>query len=137
MGGNTLARLAQRLSTLAVRRFTTPGDYCDGENLFLRISPGGSKSWVFQYRFRGSVRHEMGLGGLSRVSLSEARQIAAQYRSLLAKGIDPLTQRRAEQIAQAAEAARAITFQQAATRFIAANRSAWRSERHAAQWQAT
>jgi hypothetical protein len=54
------------------------------------------------FTFAGKQR-EAGFGSAATVTLSEARERAAEFRSKLAKGIDPLDAKKA---ARAAEAAR-------------------------------
>jgi hypothetical protein len=56
-------------------------------------------------------------------------------RHLCLDGIDPLATKHAEKARKAAEAASAVTFRDAASRYIAANRAGWRSAKHAAQWE--
>ena len=79
----------------------------------------------------------MGLGGLSAVSLSDARRKALAARKMLAEGLDPLEEGRALAVARAAEAAKAITFREAADRYIATHQSSWRNAKHIAQWSST
>jgi hypothetical protein len=108
------------------------GRHADGNNLYLSISPTGSRRWTFLYDFAHKQR-EAGLGSVSVVSLAEAREKAAQFRSLLAKGIDPLDQKKASQEAAAARK----SFGQCASELIASKRREWRSEIHAGQWRST
>ena len=79
----------------------------------------------------------MGLGSLNAVSLSEAREKAAECRKLRDQGKDPIDTRSAKRAAAAAERVKAMTFDQCAERYIAAHRAGWRNPRHAAQWQNT
>ena len=79
----------------------------------------------------------MGLGGLAAVSLSDARRRALAARKILAEGLDPLEEGRALAVAKAAEAAKAITFREAADRYIATHQSSWRNAKHIAQWSST
>ena len=67
------------------------------------------------------------------MTLAEAREKAAGYRSMLAKGIDPLDAKKAGQEAAAARK----TFGQCADELIKSKRREWRSEVHAAQWRTT
>lgn len=60
------------------------GYHSDGGNLYLRVK-GGSRSWVFRYT-QNKIPHELGLGGLAYVPISEARKKAAQLRLALANG---------------------------------------------------
>src|SRR5260370_10356873 len=78
----------------------------------------------------------MGLGGLRDLSLAEARADVAEYRKLKSKGVDPLLQKRGTRGAEAVEAAKAITFKEAAIRYMDAKRAGW-GPRHAQQWQST
>jgi len=58
----------------------------DGGGLWLDVRAAGRGSWVFRYTlYRGS--HEIGLGGYGEVSLADARQLAADFRALIAKGV--------------------------------------------------
>ncbi len=55
-----MAKLTERLTPLAVTKFTKPGYYPDGGRLYLAVKASGAKSWIFRYRFGGRER-EMGL----------------------------------------------------------------------------
>jgi hypothetical protein len=100
-----MAREVKRLSARAVSTATKPGRHSDGDGLYLVVDASGAKRWLFMFRWGGKLK-EMGLGGLSSVSLSEAREKAGQARRVLASGKNPIEERRA------AEATReqAITF---------------------------
>jgi integrase len=67
------------------------------------------------------------------VTLAEAREKAARYRSMLAKGIDPLDAKRADQEAAAGRR----TFGECAAELIKSKSSEWRNEKHRAQWANT
>jgi integrase len=131
-----MARGHSRLSALAVGRAKKPGLYPDGQGLYLQVSPSGSTSWIFRYQHARRRRY-MGLGGLAAVSLSDARRKALAARKMLAEGLDPLEEGRALAVARAAAAAKAITFRDAAARYIATHQSSWRNAKHIAQWGAT
>ena len=129
-------RAHNRLSALAVGRLQLPGMYADGGGLYLQVSRTGTKSWIFRFSLNGRER-EMGLGPFHTVSLSEARDLALEARKLKHRGIDPIDARQAERSARNLEAAKAVTFKQAADAYIKANRTAWKNAKHAAQWEAT
>ena len=78
---------------------------------------------------------EMGLGSARVVSLKTARDFAAKCREQLALGLDPLDERKKTQAAELAAAARLITFEQAASAFIADKEGGWRNEQHKADWR--
>ena len=64
---------------------------CDGNNLYLRIRPNGSKHWAFIYTHPIlKTKKSMGLGSYKFVSLSIARNIALEAKKLLVSGIDPV-----------------------------------------------
>ena len=125
----------KRLTARTVATLTKIGRHADGQNLYLKISGTGaalSKRWVFFYTFGGKQR-EAGLGSAVAVTLAKAREKAVEYRSLLAKGIDPLGAKKAANDAMAARQ----TFGQCADALIASKRSQWRNATHARQWTQT
>ncbi len=125
-----------KLTAVKVAKLTERGRYADGGNLYLQISQWGTKSWILRYMQNGKAR-TMGLGDLATFSLSEARQRARAMRQLLADGIDPLQKRREAQQMAKIEAARTVTFKEAASRYISAHDKSWRNEKHRYQWNAT
>jgi integrase len=124
------------LSAAKVRNLKHPGDYLDGRGLYLQVRNESSKSWLLKYSIEKRAR-EMGLGPAADIPLATARELRDRYRSLLKQGVDPLEHKQAEKSTKALERAKAITFKDACTRYIAANRSGWRNIKHAAQWEAT
>jgi integrase len=130
-----MARQPKRLTARTVAALSKPGRHADGGNLYLTISKTGagvSRRWTFLYSLAGKQR-EAGFGPAAAVTLAEAREKAAGYRSMLAKGIDPLDAKKADQEAAAARK----TFGQCADELIKSKRREWRSEVHAAQWRTT
>lgn len=125
-----------KLSAAKVAKTSKPGHYGDGGGLWLQVSASGTKSWVFRFARAGRAR-EMGLGPLHTITLAEARERAADCRKLLVDGIDPIERRNAGRQTAAAEAARALTFDQCAEQYIESHRAGWRNDKHAAQWTAT
>jgi integrase len=121
------------LSAAKVKSLKAPGDYLDGRGLYLQVRSASSKSWLLKYSMLKSAR-EMGLGSAFDFSLADAREARDKYRKLAKEGIDPIDHRKAEKDAKAAERAKAVTFKQAATRYIAANRAGWKNIKHADQW---
>jgi integrase len=130
-----MARQPKRLTARSVATMTKPGRHADGGNLYLTISKTGagvSRRWTFLYSLAGKQR-EAGFGPAATVTLVEAREKAAGYRSMLAKGVDPLDAKKAGQEAAAARK----TFGQCADELIKSKRREWRSEVHAGQWRTT
>jgi integrase len=128
---------SHKLSAVKVARVSKSGRYGDGEGLWLQVTSSGTKSWAFRYMQNGRAR-QMGLGSADLLSLKEAREHARQARRLLKiDGVDPLEARRQARLNAELEAARALTFQDCAQRYIAAHEAGWRNPTHRAQWKAT
>jgi len=125
-----MAKRLNRLSARTVATLTKPGRHADGGCLYLVITKAGAKRWTFLYGHLGQQR-EAGLGSVIAVSLAEARQKAAEYRLLLARGIDPLGPK------EDATVPRVPTFGELAEELFASKRPGWRSVSHAQQWQSS
>jgi integrase len=97
----------------------------DGGSLYLRVQASGSRGWVYRYRDRRRVLHEVGLGSFAKVGLAEARRAADKLRRERGQGVDPLAGRRT-----------IPTFGQAADTYIAAHLAGW-SKKHGEEWAAT
>lgn len=121
-----------------------PGMHADGGGLYLYVKAGGTQSWIFRYQLQ-KKRREMGLGPVAALPLVAARSEAARLKALVARGIDPLEQKREVKAeAKAIEAAsrheqelRAATFRVAAEKHIVAQEAGWRNRKHRQQWENT
>lgn len=129
-----MARHINRLSAKAVKTLATPGYHPDGAGLYLQVSSSGAKSWVFRFTLNGRSR-EMGLGSLLGVSLEKARAAARGCRELLAQKVDPLDARDEQRRGARLAAARALTFDLCAQKYIEAHGAAWTNAKHAQQWR--
>src|SRR5436190_338373 len=69
------------LSAVRVRTLKTPGRYSDGGGLYLIVDECGAKRWILRTIVKGR-RRDIGLGGASLTSLSEAREEAARLRKI-------------------------------------------------------
>ena len=81
-------RQLRKLTARTVAALKKPGRHADGGNLYLTISKTGagvSRRWTFLYSLAGKQR-EAGFGPAATVTLAEAREKAAGYRSMLTKG---------------------------------------------------
>jgi integrase len=107
------------LTDVAIRK-AKPADkpqrLFDGGGLYLEVSPAGGKLWRWKYRYGGKEKR-MAFGAYPDVSLSDARQRRDEARKLLAAGVDPGEQRRAQRIATAEN--RANTFGAVAREWLA------------------
>lgn len=77
----------------------------------------------------------MGLGAVGDVSLAQARDAATEARALVRQGVDPIEHRNAKRASAKAEAAKAITFQEYAERYIAGKEAGWKNDTHRRQWR--
>jgi integrase len=123
-------RTTGRLTALKVERTRGRGMYADGGGLYLRVTPDGTKNWVYRYMLDGRPRW-MGLGPLALYGLQEARAKALEARRLRHEGIDPIETRRAQRAKARLDAAKAITFRECADNYVRAHRAAWRNSKHA------
>src|SRR5262249_28535423 len=128
-------RAINRLAAVALPKLL-PGMHHDGNGLHFRVTESGARGWVLRYQFNGKRRH-MGLGGFSKVSLQDARQKAKVGREALARGEDPLESRQAAKAMSAARRASAMTFDQCAAAYVAAQQDGWRNPKHRQQWTNT
>lgn len=126
-----MGRHPGKLTALAAARASKPGMYGDGGGLYLQVAPSGVRSWIFRFQLNGR-RRDMGLASLADVSLALARQKAADARSLLSAGHDPIEVKRSRAAALAAEAAKSVTFESCAEAYIESHRAGWRNSKHAA-----
>ena len=129
-------RSLNRLSPTKFAKLREPGRHGDGGGLYLQIGQDGARSWVFRFQLSGRVR-DMGLGSPAVIGLADARIFAGQCRSLVARRIDPIEERRRRQEQAALEAATTATFKQCALSVIEAKQPSWRNAKHAAQWLTT
>ena len=98
--------------------------------------PSGTKSRV-QRIVIGEKRRDIGLGSCPAVSLAQARSLAADIRSAVAEGRDPLAEKQAAKEAARNPSPSVPTFAEAAARVIELRRPTWSNPKHAAQWRAT
>ena len=130
-----MPRLEKRLSAVGLKHLG-PGVHADGLGLYLQHTKAGNKSWLFRYMLDSKAR-AAGLGPLHTVSLAEARIKAQGMRKLLLDGIDPLAEKQRTRSIARLDAAKAVTFKDAAERYIEAHRAGWRNAKHADQWTAS
>lgn len=124
-----MALALNKLTARGVTAITKPGRHGDGGGLYLVVDKSGAKRWVFLYR-RGGCLREMGLGGLKSVPLARARELAAEARTNLQAGVDPITAKNNAPVA-------VPTFGEEADNFIEAMKPQFRNAKHVAQWEMT
>jgi integrase len=121
-------RQLQKLNARSVASLTKVGRHSDGGSLYLVIDRGGAKRWSFIFRWNGKLK-EMGLGGLQAVPLAKARELAAEARATVARGLNPIDERR--------QSKDVPTFGEVADDLIASLQAGWRNAKHRGQWKAT
>lgn len=83
------------LSDLAIRNLAPKSaryEVLDGDGLYVRVMPTGSKSWVYRYMVDGKAKR-MTLGQYPGVSATEARKKAATAKEERQRGIDPVEEK--------------------------------------------
>ena len=124
------------LTVKKLAKVSKAGRYGDGHGLSLQVTRAGVKSWLLRYERDGRERW-MGLGPLHTFKLEEARERARKARQQLKDGIDPLEAKKAERQARALEAAKAITFKDAAQQYFDTHERKWGNAKHRAQFIST
>lgn len=122
----------EKLKPLQVKNLKKPGMYSDGGNLWLKVSHGGTKSWIFRYN-RNKRRRHMGLGSYPDVTLAEARDLAYEQRKLLSKFLDPIEERN-----KLKDAAYKVTptFREVMKDYITSKQAGW-TDKHKKQFENT
>lgn len=122
-----------KLTDGKIRTLTKPGIYGDGDGLYLRVQPGGTRSWCFIWR-RYGARREIGLGpygaGARHVSLATARAKAEEAREIIGAGGDPKFD-----MAERKAAVAVVTFGKVADEYIETMKSKWRGRSTLAAWE--
>ncbi len=98
------------LTDLAIRRAkpaSKPVRLFDSGGLYLEVVPAGGKWWRLKYRLAGKEKR-IGLGVFPAVGLKEARAARDRARKLIAAGLDPSAERRAEKQARIAQSERSL-----------------------------
>ena len=122
--GNRMGKLRVK----QIEKLTDPGMYNDGDGLYLRLGPTGAKSWILRTRINGKKNPvDLGLGSLSLVELSEAREEARALRKVARSGGDPRVGRRQKE----------VTFEEAARKKHAELLPTWRNPGHGKRWMSS
>lgn len=125
-----------RLTALRIKGASKPGSLCRRRRLMpssQQIQNEGLDLPIHAQR----PRREDGLGPIDLVSLSDARQRAAELRRPLLDGHGSLEVKEQQQRATKVERWKTTTFRDCAERYIASHQAGWRNDKHAAQWKST
>jgi len=117
-----------KLTAKFVENVSEAGKYYDQHGLFLHVRPSGAKKWLQRYTFQGR-RREIGLGSAKIVSVATARKNAHLNLVLVSEGIDPIEDKKQDNIIP--------RFEVAARKVYEDNRPTWRNAKHAAQFITT
>jgi integrase len=123
--------MADNLTVAKARTLRQPGRYLDGNGLSLHVITPERRRWVFRYMRRGRER-QLTLGDADLITLGEARRLHTEARALLAKGIDPLDAKHADQPKPEGH-----RFEAVAESYVQAHEAAWRNPKHRQQWRNT
>jgi len=96
----------------------------DGDGMYVLITPDGSKYFRLKYYFAGEERL-LALGVYPKLTLAEARAMRDKARKLLAAGIDPGAERRAEKERAMPTPATGDTFEAVAREWLAKQTPGW------------
>ena len=122
-----MARPINLLSARFVATTKKAGLHSDGGGLYLEVDKGGGKRWTFIWR-TGGTRRQMGLGGILTTDLAKAREMADGARKQIARGLDPIAERKTART-------KGRTFGEAADDLLKALAPEWRNDKHAYQWK--
>lgn len=107
------------------------GRHGDGNGLYLVVDPSGARRWIIRVTVKGQknskgapLRTDFGLGGANIVSLSEARDVALEYRKVAKQGINPRLSVKTD-IPTFAELAQQVHIERLPT---------WKNAKHGQQW---
>ncbi|MCK8514884.1 integrase arm-type DNA-binding domain-containing protein [Methylonatrum kenyense] len=130
-----MPKVARELSATDVRNMNTPGYHAVGgvSGLYLQVTKNGGKTWILRAMV-GSKRRDIGLGGFPTVPLTDARKKAREMRDMIARGVDPVVERKAAQDALKAAQEQFLTFEAAARRYHKIKAPEFKSEKHRQDW---
>ena len=91
-------RLTNKLTEMTIKK-AKPKEkqykLSDGEGMYLRVYPNGSKYWQLKYRFEGKHK-TLSFGVWPEVGIIEAREKRFEARKIIKQGIDPLQDKKQE-----------------------------------------
>ena len=114
-----------KLTVAKIRALKKPGLYSDGDTLYLKVSKGGTKSFVQRLTIDGEPK-DLGLGGWPLRSLGEGRIMAFDNRKVARNGGDPRV-----------GTAGTPTFREAAEEVHKELLPTWKNKHHAKSWLQT
>lgn len=132
-----MPKRARELSAIEVRRLGRGVHNVGGvAGLLMQVSENGARSWLLRVRV-GDKRREIGIGPFPEVSLSKAREKAAEAKEQIRSGIDPVEARKAARSALLASQRQRLTFTDAFEKYAAKKLPELTTERYRSQWRGT
>jgi hypothetical protein len=114
------------LSALKIKNLKEPRLYSDGDGLVFDLKGPGRGHWTIRLQY-GGKRRDTGLGSLEHIGLADARVSAAEICKQARCGLDPLAERKMEQLI-------APAFKEAAQTVHGEHQAAWKNGKHQAHW---
>lgn len=129
------SRMPSKLDYQTTLNLKKAGRYTDSyvRGLQLLVKPSGTKYWLLRYAFNGK-RHELGIGPFPELLPKDARLIAQEARTRIAKGENPLISKSTLKAQQKAAESKKVTFRSFALDCIEDKRPEWTNDKHASQW---
>jgi integrase len=87
-----MPKVARRLNPAELKSLPE-GEHCDGNDLYLRVTGIGGRSWIVKYRWE-KKQEKIGIGSLADVGLTAAREKAAKIRVQVLDKINPKAERK-------------------------------------------
>jgi hypothetical protein len=107
-----------------------------GGGLYLQVSRGGAKSWIFRFMLDGRSR-EMAWERFTRLPSPRHAKRAVECRRMRHDGIDPIEARRTQRDERKLGVARSMTFDACAAAYIDVRKAGWKNAKHRNQWPNT
>lgn len=127
-----MARTRNKLTVVAIRK-AGPGKLDDGAGLRLYKTEDAGR-WVYRYTI-GGRRREMGLGSMGDMTLAQARAARDEWAAVVAKGLDPITERQRRRDQVAADLSRLDpTFAELAQTVFESRKASLRGEGERGRW---
>lgn len=138
-----MPKVAEELGPLDVKRLTHPGGKGNAmiavggvAGLYMQVTPKNGKTWVLRVLV-GKKRRDIGLGGFPTVTLAQARDKAREAREMIARGVDPVEEKKAAKARLILAQRRGMLFRDAVDKALAAKLDAFKNEKHQDQWRNT
>lgn len=124
------------LNEFVLKNLKEVGRHTDDQTkgLHLWIKANQRKYWIFRFTLN-SKRYNISLGGFPEIGLKQARERAVESRSLLNKGFNPISEKKALKALNLKS--NSPIFRDFALDYIETMRPKWRNPKHAEQWVST